>query len=57
MHVLKASGPCAGRGAEGETPRSLTPTYLRILLRVNLMCGNFSLKVSFMSFLRSEGFT
>ena len=32
-------------------------TYLLILLRVNLMWGNFSLKVSFISFLRSDGFT
>lgn len=31
--------------------------YLLILLSVSLMCGNFSLKVSFMSFFRSEGFT
>ena len=31
--------------------------YLLILLSVSLMCGNFSRKVSFMSFLRSEGFT
>ena len=31
--------------------------YLRILLRVRRMWGNFSLKVSFMSFLRSEGLT
>lgn len=31
--------------------------YLLILLSVSLMWGNFSLKVSFMSFLRSEGLT
>jgi len=31
--------------------------YLLILLRVSLMWGNFSLKVSFMLFLRSEGLT
>lgn len=33
------------------------PPHLLILLSVSLMCGNFSRKVSFMSFLRSEGFT
>lgn len=31
--------------------------YLLILLSVSLIWGNFSLKVSFMSFLRSEGLT
>lgn len=31
--------------------------YLLILLSVSLMWGNFSLKVSFMSFFRSDGFT
>ena len=31
--------------------------YLRILLRVSLMWGNFSLNVSFMSFFRSDGLT
>lgn len=31
--------------------------HLLILLSVSLMWGNFSRKVSFMSFLRSEGFT
>ncbi len=32
-------------------------SYLLILLSVRRMRGNFSLKVSFMSFLRSEGLT
>lgn len=31
--------------------------HLLILLSVSLMWGNFSLKVSFMSFFRSDGFT
>lgn len=31
--------------------------HLRILLRVSLMWGNFSLNVSFMSFFRSDGLT
>lgn len=35
----------------------LALSYLLILLSVSLICGNFSLKVSFMSFLRSAGFT
>lgn len=38
-------------------PFSAASLYLRILLRVSLMCGNFSLNVSFMSFFRSEGLT
>lgn len=39
-------------------PRDLAqPPHLLILLSVSLMWGNFSRKVSFMSFLRSEGFT
>lgn len=32
-------------------------TYLRNLLRVSWMCGNFSLNLSFNSFFRSEGLT
>lgn len=35
----------------------ISQLYLRILLRVSLMWGNFSLKVSFMSFFRSDGLT
>jgi hypothetical protein len=45
------------RGWRGKLEAHMSCPYLLILLSVNLMCGNFSLKVSFMSFLRSEGFT
>lgn len=46
-------GPSRWRGPE----TSPQPPHLLILLSVSLMWGNFSRKVSFMSFLRSEGFT
>lgn len=52
-HIRRFLGGSRGGGAQGPA----SSPYLLILLSVSLTCGNFSRKVSFMSFLRSEGFT
>lgn len=57
IDVVFAPSKCSLKQC-GWCPRySRLISYLLILLSVNLIWGNFSLKVSFISFLRSEGFT
>lgn len=53
----RAQGGTSSSGEFRGVPGGPRPPYLLILLSVSLMCGNFSRNVSFMSFLRSEGFT